>query len=73
MTKSRNSEYNPKRFAAVIMRIREPKSTALVFSTGKIVITGAKTGSDAWISARKYVRILQKLEYPAKFSGYTVV
>ena len=36
MTKSRNSEYNPKRFAAVIMRIREPKSTALIFSTGKV-------------------------------------
>jgi transcription initiation factor TFIID TATA-box-binding protein len=27
---ARNAEYNPKRFAAVIMRIREPKTTALV-------------------------------------------
>lgn len=31
---ARNAEYNPKRFAAVIMRIREPKTTALVFSSG---------------------------------------
>mmetsp|Transcript_15902 Transcript_15902/g.25218 ORF Transcript_15902/g.25218 Transcript_15902/m.25218 type:complete len:241 (-) Transcript_15902:214-936(-) len=73
MTKSRNSEYNPKRFAAVIMRIRQPKSTALIFSSGKIVITGAKTTDDAFISARKYVRILQKLEFPAKFTDYKVV
>eukprot|EP01083_Nonionella_stella_P252500 869878_1 len=73
VTKSRNSEYNPKRFSAVIMRIREPKSTALIFATGKIVITGAKTENDAWISARKYVRILQKLDFPAKFTEYKIV
>eukprot|EP01084_Bolivina_argentea_P128307 226822_1 len=73
VTKSRNSEYNPKRFAAVIMRIREPKSTALIFSTGKIVITGAKTEDDAWISARKYIRILQKLDFPAKFTEWKIV
>ncbi len=31
-----------KRFAAVILRIREPKTTALVFSSGKMVCAGAK-------------------------------
>jgi transcription initiation factor TFIID TATA-box-binding protein len=41
--RARNAEYNPKRFAAVIMRIRDPKTTALIFSTGKIVVTGAKS------------------------------
>lgn len=30
------------RFAAVIMRIRDPRTTALVFSSGKMVCTGAK-------------------------------
>ena len=73
VTKSRNSEYNPKRFAAVIMRIREPKSTALIFSSGKLVITGAKTVADALISTRKYVRILQKLEFPAKWGQWKIV
>ena len=34
---ARNAEYNPKRFAAVIMRIREPKTTALIFASGKMV------------------------------------
>lgn len=32
--KARNAEYNPKRFSAVIMRIRDPKTTALIFSSG---------------------------------------
>lgn len=39
---ARNAEYNPKRFAAVIMRIREPKTTSLIFASGKMVCTGAK-------------------------------
>lgn len=40
---ARNAEYNPKRFAAVIMRIRDPKSTALVFESGKMVVLGTKS------------------------------
>ncbi|AQK64581.1 TATA-box-binding protein 2 [Zea mays] len=33
---ARNAEYNPRRFGAAIMRIREPKTTALIFATGKM-------------------------------------
>ncbi|KTF88187.1 hypothetical protein cypCar_00008358, partial [Cyprinus carpio] len=39
---ARNAEYNPKHFAAVIMRISEPRTTALIFSSGKMVCTGPK-------------------------------
>ena len=72
VTRSRNSEYNPKRFAAVVMRIREPKSTALIFQTGKIVVTGARSENKAWLAARKYARILQKLDFPAQFRDFKV-
>lgn len=30
------------RFSAVIMRLRDPKSTALIFESGKMVVLGAK-------------------------------
>lgn len=39
----RNAQYNPKRFAALILRIKEPRTTALIFKNGKMVITGAKS------------------------------
>ena len=35
------------RFSAVIMRIREPKTTALIFKSGKMVVTGAKSEEQA--------------------------
>eukprot|EP00258_Populus_trichocarpa_P023644 XP_024439663.1 TATA-box-binding protein 2 isoform X2 [Populus trichocarpa] len=64
---ARNAEYNPKRFAAVIMRIREPKTTALIFASGKMVCTGAKSEQQSKLAARKYARIIQKLGFAAKF------
>lgn len=69
---ARNAEYNPKRFAAVIMRIREPRTTALIFSSGKMVCTGAKSEEDSRLAARKYARIIQKLGFPAKFLDFKI-
>ncbi|KAK9915202.1 hypothetical protein WJX75_006099 [Coccomyxa subellipsoidea] len=70
--KARNAEYNPKRFAAVIMRIREPKTTALVFASGKMVCTGAKSEDQARTAARKYAKIIQKLDFPATFKDFKI-
>uniref|UniRef100_A0A6M2DKR8 TATA-box-binding protein n=1 Tax=Xenopsylla cheopis TaxID=163159 RepID=A0A6M2DKR8_XENCH len=69
---ARNAEYNPKRFAAVIMRIREPRTTALIFSSGKMVCTGAKSEDDSRLAARKYARIIQKLGFSAKFMDFKI-
>lgn len=69
---ARNAEYNPKRFAAVIMRIREPKTTALIFASGKMVVTGAKSEDDSKLASRKYARIIQKLGFSAKFTDFKI-
>lgn len=69
---ARNAEYNPKRFAAVIMRIREPRTTALIFSSGKMVCTGAKSEEMSRLAARKYARIVQKLGFEAKFLDFKI-
>ena len=69
---ARNAEYNPKRFPAVIMRIKEPKSTALIFSSGKMVCTGTKSINDNKIAARKFGRIIQKLGFNIKFKNLKI-
>lgn len=66
--RTRNSEYNPQRFHGVIMRIREPRCTALIFRSGKVVCTGARNEVDANLGTRKFARILQKLGYPVSLS-----
>jgi len=70
---ARNAEYNPRRFSAVIMRIRDPKSTALVFKSGKLVVTGTKSAADARQAARKFGKIIMKVGYPeARFKEFKV-
>ena len=69
---SDQKQYNPKRFAAVIMRIREPKTTALIFASGKMVVTGAKSEDDSKLASRKYARIIQKLGFNAKFTDFKI-
>lgn len=70
--KALNAEYNPKRFSAVIMRIKKPKTSALIFASGKMVCTGAKSEEDSKIAARKFARIIQKLGFPVKFNGFKI-
>jgi transcription initiation factor TFIID TATA-box-binding protein len=69
---ARNAEFNPKRFQAVILRIREPRTTALIFSSGKMIVTGAKSDRDARNAAMKYTAIVQKCGFPASFSEFKV-
>ena len=69
---AKNAEYNPKRFAAVIIRIRDPKTTALIFASGKMVVTGAKSEEAARLASRRFARIIQKLEFPVKFKDFKI-
>jgi transcription initiation factor TFIID TATA-box-binding protein len=55
------------------MRIREPKATALVFRTGKLIVTGLKTLPDSETSTKKFVAIIQKAGFQnAKFDQYQI-
>ena len=57
----RNAEFNPKRFPAVVMRIREPRTTAMVFSTGKMVIMGAKSERESQLAAKMFEKAIAKV------------
>lgn len=70
--RTRNSEYNPSRFHGVVMRIREPRCTALIFKSGKLVCTGARNEEFANLGTRKFARIIQKLGYSVKFKEFKI-
>lgn len=46
-------EYEPEVFPGLVYKIAEPKVVALLFSSGKIVCTGAKKVEDIKIAAKK--------------------
>ena len=57
-----NVEYNPEQFPGLIMRIKEPKTSALLFSSGKVVCTGAKNISSAGKSIHHIIDALKKVD-----------
>ena len=60
------AEYNPLRFSAITFRLHDPKSTALIFGSGKIVVTGTKSRYRALLAAYKYVNIMRdRVQLPA--------
>ena len=56
-----NTEYNPEQFPGLVLRIKQPKSAVLVFSSGNLVCTGTKSESDVYEALDKLVVILKKI------------
>ena len=69
---TKNAEYNPKRFSAVIMKIKEPKTTALIFSSGRMVCLGAKNEEESKKACRKFAKIIKSLGYPVVFKEFVI-
>lgn len=40
-------DYRPERFPGLVFRFKKPKTATLIFSSGKMVCTGAKNQEDA--------------------------
>ena len=55
----RHVEYNPKRFPGLVFRLKRPKTATLIFSTGKMVCTGAKSEKLARRAVHNVVRELK--------------
>ena len=57
-----NTEYNPEQFPGLVIRIKEPKTSALIFSSGKVVCTGARSIQKVEESIQKIIESLKKID-----------
>jgi len=53
------AEYNPKVFPGLVFRLKKPKTATLIFETGKMVCTGAKSEKEAIQAVNKVTRELK--------------
>ena len=61
-----NTEYNPEQFPGLVIRIKEPKTSALIFSSGKVVCTGARSMDKVNESIKKIIKSLEKINIKIK-------
>ena len=53
-------EYRPEKFPGLVFRLKKPKTAILIFSTGKMVCTGAKSEKKAKQAVKKVIKELKK-------------
>ena len=53
-------KYDPKTFPGLVYKLKRPKTSILIFTTGKMVCTGAKSSKEAKRAVKKVVRELKK-------------
>ncbi len=56
-----NTEYNPETFPGLVLRIKEPKSAVLVFSSGNLVCTGTKSTAQVKSVVQEVIKQLKKI------------
>jgi transcription initiation factor TFIID TATA-box-binding protein len=64
----RFSSFNRRKFAAVTLRLVRPNCTILLFTSGKLVITGSKSSSEALLSAYHVRRLLRRVCVGQRFA-----
>ncbi|MBA7512302.1 hypothetical protein ES705_04306 [subsurface metagenome] len=67
-----NVEYHPDRFPGLIMRLENPHATLLIFSSGKMVITGLRKTTDANLAAQQAIEKMQNIGIKIKNPKITI-
>ena len=67
-----NTQYAPNKFSGLIMRIKKPKATALIFATGKMVCLGAKTEEESKNACKIFGKILINFKYPITLKNFKI-
>ena len=70
---AKNVEYNPKRFSALIMDIKEPKSRVKVFSNGIIQSSGTPTVEQSKNACRKCAKDIKKFGYNVHLTNFKII
>ena len=58
------AEYSPRVFPGLVFRLKKPKTATLIFETGKMVCTGAKSEKEAIQAVNKVTRELRSHGIP---------
>jgi hypothetical protein len=61
------SNYNRRKFAAITVRIDDPTVTALLFTSGRLVITGSKSWYECMLASLVIVKMLREVQPECHF------
>ena len=54
-----HAEYSPEQFPGLVLRLPRPKTATLIFSSGKMVCTGAKSEAEVQKAVKSIIKLLK--------------
>lgn len=67
--KCRNTEFNPRRHGAIVMRLREPVATGIFFQSGKIIVTEVDSINKTEVACKEFRTVIEKIGLKPKDFG----
>ena len=65
-------EYKPTKFSSLVMRLRDPKSTAMISKSGHVVLLGCRSWNDARKASRRVARRVRRVVPDVEVTGLTL-
>ena len=60
------------KFDRITIKLNSPKTTAFIYSNGKLICLGAKSEKDSLKACKEYFKIIKNLNFGVKFSGFEI-
>eukprot|EP00980_Cylindrotheca_fusiformis_P027337 scaffold20012_cov179-Cylindrotheca_fusiformis.AAC.5 len=67
--KCRNTQFNPRRYGALVMRLRELEATGIMFASGKLIVTEVDSIQKAELACIEFRNVIEKIEFKPKEFG----
>ena len=71
-SKIEDCSYNPETFASVTIKLEKPKTSAKIFKSGKVVLTGCRSVEDGTKASKKITQIVRKVGFKVKNTNFNV-
>lgn len=68
-----HSEYDLSHFIALVVRLRSPRSTLLIFRSGKLVCLGCQSEDQAKVSLKTMTLLIKNLGYTVFFRNFQII
>ena len=70
--KIKNAEFNSNKLTTIILKSKDIKISATIFSSGKMICSGAKNEKDSKIACKKFSKIVKKLGYNVELKDFKI-
>ena len=68
----KNAEFNSNKISTIILKSKDIKISATIFSSGKMICSGAKNEKESKLACKKFLKIVKKIGYNVELKDFKI-